>query len=148
MFGFDKYQYSSDETSTVYSFISNGPQGVIHKSAKFELIKDNVYNFGFGDFDPVTRDICHTTVSNNKDVDVIMGTVGAIIYDFTNTYPKSLIFIQGYNKARTRLYQINMNKHWELIKPIFKVLGLLNDEWEPIRKGVNYDSFLGYRKDF
>jgi flagellin-specific chaperone FliS len=75
-----------------------------------------------------------------------MGTVGAIIYDFTNKFAESLIFIQGSNITRTRLYQININKHWELIKPIFEVLGRLNDEWEPIKKGVNYDAFLGYRK--
>ena len=131
----------------VYSFISNGPQGPIKKMAIFKLFQGNIYNFGFGDFNPITGGISDTAVSNNKDVDVIMGTVGAIIYDFTNIYAKSLIFIEGSNASRTRLYQINLNRHWELIQPIFGVFGILNGELEPFRKGINYEAFLGYRKD-
>lgn len=146
MFGLDKYQYTSDKTFMAYSFISNGPKGPIQKIAKFESLGENIYNFGFGDFDSITRDISDAIVSDNKDVDVIMGTVGAIIYDFTNIFSGSLISIQGTNKARTRLYQININRHWELIEPIFGVFGLLDDQWESFRKGVNYEAFLGCRK--
>jgi hypothetical protein len=147
MFGLDKYQYTTDKTFLVYHFISNGPQGAIQKIAKFNLIGENLYNFGFGDLDPMTGDISDTTISDNKDVDIIMGTVGAIIYDFTNLYPDAIISIQGTNKARTRLYQMNLNKHSEQINQVFNVYGLLEDEsWEFLTKGVNYQAFLGFRK--
>jgi len=45
-----------------------------------------------------------------------MGTVGGIIYDFTNVFMDALIFIQGTDPARTRLYQININKHWTRVE--------------------------------
>ncbi len=67
-----------------------------------------------------------------------MGTVGSIIYDFTNIYMGALIFIQGTNAARTRLYQININRHWAGIEPVFEVFGLKNERWEFFKKEINY----------
>jgi hypothetical protein len=112
MFGLDKYNYTSDRTFRVYSFLSNGSNGPIQKIAKFTEMGQNIFNFGFGDHDPVTNDISDTSVSNNQDTDVIMGTLGSIIYDFTNVFLEAAIFVQGTNKSRTRLYQMNINKHW------------------------------------
>lgn len=129
-----------------YSFISNGPHGVIQKIARFTMLGINVYNFGFGDLDPITGDISDTIVSNNRDTDIIMGTVGSIIYDFTGIFPEALVMIKGTNAARTRLYQMNINKHWERINPVFEIFGLRADKWEPFRKETNYDAFLGRRK--
>ena len=146
MFGLDKYNYTSDRTFRVYSFLSNGPNGPIQKIAKFTEMGQNIFNFGFGDYDPVTNDISDTSVSNNMDTEVIMGTLGSIIYDFTNLFLEAAIFVQGTNKARTRLYQMNINKHWERISPIFEVFGLKEERWEAFKKGVNYDAFLGRRK--
>jgi len=146
MFGLEKYKYTADKTFRVYSFVSNGPNGSIQKIAKFNEIGSNIYNFGFGDYDTKTGDISDTSVSNNQDTDIIMGTVGSIIYDFTNVFMDALIFIQGTNAARTRLYQININKHWTRIEPVFEVFGLKNQHWEAFKKLINYDAFLGRRK--
>jgi hypothetical protein len=146
MFGLGKYNYTTDRTFKVYSFMSSGPNGIIQKIAKFNEIEPDIYNFGFGDYDPKTGGLSDTHVSNNQDTDTIMGTVGSIIYDFTNIFMEALIFTEGTNAARTRLYQININKHWERIAPVFEVFGLKNDRWEPFKKGVNYDAFLGRRK--
>ncbi|HEY4288065.1 MAG TPA: hypothetical protein VGN00_13260 [Puia sp.] len=146
MFGLGKYNYTADKTFRAYSFESNGPNGSIQKIAKFNEIAPNVYNFGFGDHDPKTGDISDTSVSNNQDTDTIMGTVGSIIYDFTTIFMDALIFIQGTNAARTRLYQININKHWARIEPVFEVFGLKSERWGQFKKAVNYDAFLGRRK--
>jgi len=146
MFGLEKYSYATDKTFKVYSFVSNGPNGPIQKIAKFNEIARNIYNFGFGDYEPKTGDISDTQVSNNQDTNTIMGTVGSIIYDFTNLFMEALIFIEGTNTVRTRLYQINISKHWERIEPIFEVFGLKNERWEGFKKGINYDAFLGRRK--
>ncbi|QHS63158.1 hypothetical protein GWR21_27290 [Chitinophaga agri] len=130
-----------------YYFISNGPNGAIQKIARFDPIGKDVYNFGFGNLDITTGDISDTAISDNKDVDVIMGTIGSIIYDFTNIFPEAMISIEGTNKARTRLYQMNINKHLERITPIFDVYGLLPDEsWESFKRSKNYQAFLGLRK--
>lgn len=146
MFGLEKYNYTTDKTLTAYSFMSNGPQGPIKKIAKFTEMGQNIFNFGFGDYDPATGEISDTRVSNNKDMDMIMGTLGSIIYDFTNIISEALIYIEGTNTARTRLYQMNINKLWDRIEPIFEVFGLRQDKWEPFQKGINYLAFLGRRK--
>jgi len=146
MFGLEKYNYTADKTFMTYSFMSMGPNGPIQKIAKFSEIGSNLYNFGFGDYNPMNGDLSDTIVSNNKDTDVIMGTIGGIIYDFTNIFSEALIFIKGTNATRSRLYQININKHWDRIEPVFEIWGLNNEEWEPFKKGVNYDAFLGRRK--
>jgi hypothetical protein len=127
-------------------FESNGPKGPIQKVAKFTEIGTPIFSFGFGDYNPVTGDISDTVVSNNNDTDIIMGTLGSIIYDFTNIIPDALIMIEGTSSSRVRLYQMNINKHWDRISPVFEVWGLKNDKWELSQKGTNYEALLGRRK--
>lgn len=142
MFGLNKYHYSADTTFMAYHFISIGPKGAIQKIAKFTLICEDLYNFGFGNLNPLTGDISDIAISNNKDVDVIMGTIGAIIYDFINVFPNAIISIEGTNRARTRLYQMSINKHLERIEPVFDIYGLLDDEsWEQFKRDRNYQAF-------
>lgn len=146
MFVSDKYSYTTDRSFKVYSFISHGPNGPIHKIAKFNEIVYRTYNFGFGDYDAETGDISDTHVSNNHDAEKVMGTVGSIIYDFTNVFPRSRIYIEGSNTARTRLYQMHISRHWHEIEPVFNVYGLTLERWKTFRKKTNYDAFLGHRK--
>jgi hypothetical protein len=54
MFASEKYKYTADQTFKVYSFVSYGPKGPIHKIAKFNELSANTYNFGFGDYDAKT----------------------------------------------------------------------------------------------
>jgi hypothetical protein len=100
MFGLDKYHYRASKTYMVYAFQSQGLKGVIEKIAKFTSLGTNVYNFGFGDLDPVTGNISDTITSNNGDIDTIMGTLGSIVYDFTNIFMEALIIIEGTDSAR------------------------------------------------
>lgn len=147
MIGLDKYPYTSDKTFMSYSFTSSGPNGLIQKIARFTKLDNNVYNFGFGDFDPNTGDISDKQISNNLDTDLIMGTLGGIVYDFTNIFRQALIVIQGTSTARTRLYQMNINKHWNVVSPVFEIFGLKYQQWEPFKKGINYNAFSGHRKN-
>ena len=86
------------------------------------------------------------SISNNEDTAIIIGTVGSIIYDFTHVFPKAQVVIRGTNTARTRLYQMHINKYWPRIDPVFVIYGLKNEQWEFFKKGKNYDAFLGRRK--
>ena len=147
MFGLEKYSYATDRTFRVYSFVSEGPNGPVRKIARFTALSKGLYNFGFGDYDASTGNISDTSVSNNHDTEMIMGTIGSIIYDFTNIFVNALIFITGSCAARTRLYQINISRHWIHIESVFEVFGLKNEQWHPFRKGINYDAFLGRRKN-
>jgi len=76
-----------------------------------------------------------------------MGTLGSIIYDFTNVFSEAAIFVHGTSAAKTRFYQFSINKHWEEINPIFEVIGLKNDKWESFEKVINYQAFIERRKD-
>jgi hypothetical protein len=140
------YQYYSDPSFFDFEFESEGPNGLIRKIARFSSIGKNIYNFGFGDLDPETGDISDDVVSNNGDAEKVLFTVARIIYDFTAVYPEALIFIQGSTPARTRWYQIYMNRYWPELEPIFEIFGYRDGHWEHFRKGVNYEAFLGRRK--
>lgn len=131
----------------IYSFFSSGPKGTIHKVARFSALAENVYNFGFGDYEPATGKTSDVVNSNNGDAAKIMGTLGSIIYDFTNVFSEAAIFVHGTSAAKTRFYQFSINKHWEEINPIFEVIGLKNDKWESFEKVINYQAFIERRKD-
>ena len=146
MLNLDKYLYKTNHSYLDYEFDSVGPKGIIKKVARFIEIGTNLYSFGFGDLNKNTGEISDTIVSNNEDGDKVLATVASIIYDFTNIYTKAAVFIQGSTAARTRRYQMGINKYWDQISPIFEVIGLKNDSWESFRKGENYNAFIGRRK--
>lgn len=146
MFAGDSYEYRTNNTSLDYEFNSAGPKGIIKKVARFTQIGINVYNFGFGDLNEETGEIDDRVVSNNADGDKILMTVGNIIYRFTGAYKDAAVFIKGTTQARTRRYQMAINRYWEEISPVFEIYGLRNEKWELFRKGENYNAFLGRRK--
>ena len=133
MFLEDKYKYNTNSSFLDFEFESIGPKGVIKKVARFSEMGNNIYNFGFGDLNETSGEISDTVVSNNSDGDKVLATVASIIYDFTNIYAGAAVFIQGMTLARTRRYQMGINKSWTQISPIFEVLGLKNEKWEQFR---------------
>ena len=144
MLNLDKYLYKTNPSYLDYEFDSVGPKGIIKKVARFIEIGTNLYSFGFGDLNEKTGEINDTIVSNNEDK--VLATVASIIYDFANIYTKAAVFIQGSTAARTRRYQMGINKYWEQISPIFEIFGQKDDTWELFRTGENYNVFLGRRK--
>ncbi len=140
------YDYYTSPSHSDYEFESKGPKGIINKVARFNKLGINLYNFGFGDLDEVTGEISDFITSNNGDADKVLATVANIIYEFTGVNEVAAIFIQGTTKARTRWYQMNINKYWEKIEPVFEILGYRNGSWEHFRKSTNYEAFLGSRK--
>jgi hypothetical protein len=52
----------------------------------------------------------------------------------------------GLTASRTRLYQIGIMKNLKEIEIDIIILGLHNDRWIPIKKGLNYDAFLASKK--
>lgn len=142
----DKYIYKTNTSFLDYEFESIGPKGVIKKVARFNLLENNIYNFGFGDLNHVTGEISDTVVSNNNDGDKVLITVASIISDFTSFLKDSAIFIKGTTQSRTRRYQMGINKYWFQINTLFEIYGLRDNKWEIFRQGENYEAFLGRRK--
>lgn len=136
------YPYSTNTTFMTSSFVSTGQNGDIHKISQFNLIEPGVYNFGFGDLDPSTGNLSDTATSNNGDLDNIMATLANIIADFFSIFPDANVFVQGSNLTRTRLYQMYINRYWAEINPHYDIKGFTGGQWQPFKRGVNYQAFI------
>lgn len=147
MLNIPSYHFYSTNSHFDYEFLTIGPNGAIKKVARFRHRAENVYNFGFGDLHETTGEISDTTTSNNGDRDAVLATVAKIIYEFTSLFTDATIFIIGTDAPRTRLYQQGINKFWEQIEPVFEISGYKNGKWIDFEKGINYDAFMGIRKN-
>lgn len=142
-----KYPLKAEKSLTVFEFTSEGPKGKIKKLVKFsETNLKDLYNLAFGDEDEATGAIHDFSISNNADSDLVLATVVATVYAFTDKYPDTWVFATGSTKARTRLYRMGITKYLMQIKKDFQVYGLNGDEWEPFEKDVSYEAFLVKRK--
>lgn len=141
------YPLASSSNLMTFEFISEGPNGLIHKIVRFQPtnLKD-VYNLAFGDKDSETEDIDDIVISNNGDSEKVLATVAATVYAFTDKYPNAWIYATGSTKARTRLYRMGISKFLSEVKGDFDVLGQTNDDWENFRNNVEYEGFLVRKK--
>ena len=142
-----KYPLASSDKMMTFEFISEGPNGFIHKLVRYQPtnLKD-VYNLAFGDKDHTTGNIDDTVISNNSDSEKVLATVVATIYAFTDKYPDTWIYATGSTKSRTRLYRMGISRFLSEIDEDFEVLGELSDNWDTFRKDVEYEGFLVKRK--
>jgi Family of unknown function (DUF6934) len=146
MLALTAYPYKTNSSYFDYSFDSVGPKGIIRKIARFSLIGNNVYNFAFGDLDDKTGDVNDLTKSANGDIEKILATLAEIIVEFLSVYPWTRILIRGSTAARTRLYQLHINKYQEDISGHLLIWGYREGQWEVMEQGRNYESFLGELK--
>lgn len=129
-----------------FSFTSEGPKDKVKKVVRFTKMVEDLYNLGFGDLDEATGEINDTVVTNNSDSIKVLTTVAAIVHDFSNRYPKVLIFLKGNTQSRTRLYRRGITNHLSVISAVFEVQGEMDGLWEPFCSNRNYSAFLVHRK--
>lgn len=144
----EMYQLNK-ENDFAYNFYSEGPKGKIQKVIRFRHLNDlgkNVFNLAFGDFDEANDKIDDRIISNNGDQLKIMHSVAEAIIDFLRSWPQAIVLIKGSTSSRTRLYQMRIAGFWTEISQQFEILGELEKEWQPFRKGMNYKRFLVYKK--
>ena len=142
-----KYHLEAERSLLAFKFISQGPRGRIAKMVKY--IQTNVkdlYNLSFGDCDPATGEIDDRVISNNGDKEMVLSTVVASIYSFTDQHPEASVFATGSTKVRTRLYRIGIAKYLTEIKKDFFVFGFRSKKWEEFEIGIEYEGFLIKRK--
>ncbi len=138
-----KYQLSAENSLAVFEFISIGPKGRIKKLVKFSKTHiEDVYNLGFGDKIEHTNEINDLAISNNNDSEKVLATVVSAIYAFTDKNPEVWIYATGSTKARTRLYRMGINKHYNKVKKDFEIYGLKDDLWIGFKKDVDFDAFV------
>jgi hypothetical protein len=79
-----------------FTFVSNGPNGQIVKRISFKPFPedDRVFNLGLVDERPdgTCSDI---TVSDNKDLERVIGSVALVIRIFLKSFPDKSVFITG-----------------------------------------------------
>jgi hypothetical protein len=75
-----------------------------------------------------------------------LATVATIVDIFTRPFDDVTIVAEGSTPARTRLYQMGIVAHYQEIEILFHIYGFINNEWQPFKKGVNYEAFAVRRK--
>lgn len=71
-----------------------------------------------------------------------MNTIGLIIYDFLENYPKSIIEIKPVDSKRSRLYHTIFKRRINEINRIFVLKGLdFNENWSIFNPEYQYQAF-------
>jgi hypothetical protein len=145
----EQYAFNENVSSTGmrFNFVSTGPKGTISKTAQFTYKFEDIYNFGFGDWDERKQAIDDSSMSNNGDADKILFTLGKIIEKFTVVHWNASIYIKGNTDVKHRWYQMNINKHLDEIENHFFLWGQVGDLWHPYEKGKKYTAFLANRRN-
>lgn len=139
------YPYDTFSEINTFEFTSKGQSGEIRKVVCFQSTEIvDVYNLAFGDRSD--NQIDDLSVSNNGDREIILATVAHLIVIFTDKFPSAWIYAKGSTPARTRLYQMGINKHIIEIEIEFEIYGQFNDQWEIFSEHKNYQGFLVRRK--
>lgn len=71
----DCYPVISDDTHTLFGFISEGPNDKIKKGIYFELVKGNVFNLLFEDWDESKQKVDDNARSNNMNSKKVLATI-------------------------------------------------------------------------
>src|SRR4051812_5455995 len=105
-----------------FKFISRGTKNVLKVVELQETDRHGIYNLAMGDQVAFGR-ISYSNITNNKDTDMVMQTVGHIIEVFTKANPQRYVFVRGDTPVKTRLYQIYLSNNLEKVQEWFKVWG-------------------------
>ena len=124
----ERYDLEIDETSMVFELISEGPKGLIRKRVQYRLVQnENIYNLAFGDVNAETDDFDDKVITDNNDSKKVLATVASTVYTFTEKYPYAIVYAEGSNAARTRLYRIGISNNLEELTKDFKIFGFLDN---------------------
>lgn len=137
----ERYTPLSDVDRETFEFLSCGPKGTIKKVVQYIQIGENFYNLGFGDWDEETQIIRDDIRTNNNDREKVLATIAFTVFEFMAYHRYAIIFAEGSTPAKTRLYQMGISNNWAQIGQMFDVQGYFNGDWEPFRKGKNYQAF-------
>lgn len=143
----DRYELTAGHRLASFDFVSEGPKGRIIKRIWFQKIYlPNLYNLAFGDLNLATGQFDDKVITDNGDSIKILATVVDAIYTFTEYYPDAWIYAIGSTSARTRLYQMGINKYLDITKEDFYLLGEHQNEWKWYERGKDYNAFVVHRK--
>lgn len=137
------YTFKTNPTQLTFTFESISYDKSIQKIVIYTPFYENdeVYNLAFGDIIS-DGEFDDEAVSNNKDANKILATVIQTILVFFETYPTKTVFLTGSTPARTRLYQIIINREASMLSEQFDIKGIRNGLSEVVVPNIKYDAFL------
>ncbi|MGX5858114.1 DUF6934 family protein [Dyadobacter jiangsuensis] len=136
------YEFEFSYPYEIYSFISEGRNGHVRKRVRFDLVRSNIFNLGFGDWKEDDSDLDDLVVTDNGDMEMVLSTVIRITIHFLSTNPGITVHFTGSTAARTRLYRSILSTNYDVIIRDFIVLGLIDGKWLDYEKNVDYEAFL------
>ena len=147
--GNERYAVKISNATMTFDFISEGPRGSIKKRVEYKQMGENqVYNLAFGDVIEETNVLDDKVISDNKDSKKVLTTVASTIYTFIGKYPNAVVYAEGSNLARTRLYRIGISNNLEELTEQFDVYGFLdNIGWVEYEKNKDYSAFYIIKKN-
>lgn len=140
---YDCYHLEADDPFTTFYFISEGPKGRIEKVIQFSSFGESLfYNLAMGDIDPITGEIGDFVVTNNGDAEKVLVTIVAAVYEFCKRFSGAWVYATGSTPARTRLYQMGINKYYDIANHDFNLYGETVNGLEPYVKDRSYSAFV------
>jgi hypothetical protein len=76
------YEFEYSLPQAVYLFKIEGKNGRVGKRVQFDLIQDNMFNLGFGDWKEDECGFDDLVITNNGDMEKVLSTVIAIAVKF------------------------------------------------------------------
>jgi predicted choloylglycine hydrolase len=144
-----KYLCRSGKSLFVFKFTSKGSKGLVEKIIEYTATdSDNIYNLGFGDYDPLTDSMNDLTITDNGDSSKVLATVASTVYTFTDENPSAMILFTGSTPARTRLYRMAITINLAEISQDFVIFGYSSDRnWEEFVVNKSYHAFLVTKRE-
>ncbi|MFN4253852.1 MAG: DUF6934 family protein [Saprospiraceae bacterium] len=130
----------------VFPFFSSGKHGKILKLVVFSQTRTGKWNLAFGDFNGLRLD--DSIVSNNQDLPLVIKTVVAAAYRFSEKFPDRVIYIEAIDKRRNLLYHRVLRTHFEEISEVFFVEGRIEGRWVSYRPRLDFEAFQFTRKPY
>jgi len=138
----NKQTITSTPDKKAYWFISSGVKDVQKAVFMQKMDEPGRFNLAMADIIDGKKDFENRT--NNRDLEIVFGSIADIVLDFNGRYPKAEIYITGNTKSKTRMYQIQIAKHLTEIEEHYDVYGHIqkNGDFTRFKKGVNYLGIL------
>ncbi len=140
-----KYEFEGPVTEYRYNFTSVSTAKEVEKIVRFSATSyEGIYNLSLLDRWADGGESSDKAETKNKDMDKVLATVLQIVVDFLDKNPDWVVYIEGSEAKRKRLYQILLNREYDQLKEKYKILGIFDgyNEVEPFEKAKNYDSFM------
>lgn len=136
------YPFEASPNEFRYEFESVSEERIVRKVVVFqETGLLNLYNLALLDI-LETGEESDSTITDNRDLRIVMATVMRIVEDFLQRYPLYRIYFTGNDERKTRLYRIVIGREILQLRDKFEVLGRIGMNAEPFEPNRNYTSFV------